>query len=159
MNKFKLICGSNKKPKFCDVKSLFGDLRFHNIIFLLYTFLCLCKFFVSFVLLIFAMFWAWIPIYCRWVHFALGMVYHSRFYLLCCMCDDNDICRCRCGSTWQTYVMMQIKIVMFKVSWWLKKKLMSWHLKFHHNETLKKSSFQWVHKLLCHVWNLYHDMN
>jgi hypothetical protein len=80
------------------------------------------------------------------------------------MCDDNDICRCQFGSTWQTYVMMQIKIVMFKVLWWKKNltshvKLMSCHLKFHHNLTLRKSSVQWVQKLLYHVWNLCDDVN
>jgi hypothetical protein len=41
---------------------------------------------------------------------------------------------------------------------WCKLKL--WHLKFHHNETPKnKSSFQWVQKISCHVWNLCHYIN
>jgi hypothetical protein len=29
-------------------------------------------------------------------HFDLNVVYNLRyFYVMCCMCDDNDNCRCR----------------------------------------------------------------
>ncbi len=66
MNKFKLICGLSIKPKFCDLKSLFGDLRFQNIDVIV----CLCFegffvfmqfFMVHGVCVIVSMFWAWIP--------------------------------------------------------------------------------------------------
>jgi hypothetical protein len=76
VNKFKLNFALGIKLKFCDFKSLFDDLRFQNI-------MCLC--FASFFFLYIC-------------NFSWYMVFMLLF-VMCCMCDDNDICRRQCGST------------------------------------------------------------
>jgi hypothetical protein len=70
----------------------FDDLRFQSIVFYFAIFLCLCKcFFYYYYALGLDSY-----LVIGESHFDLNVVYNLRyFYVMCCMCDDNDSCRCQ----------------------------------------------------------------
>ncbi len=102
VNKFKLICVLGVKPKFRNLKSHFGDLEIHNIVFVaLQVFVFMQVFYKLCVIIFLLCFGLGFLRCCKWLHFHLYMVYHSNLFVMCYICDDNDNCKCQCGSAQQ----------------------------------------------------------